>query len=315
MKKTLILLCLFLTVIKNNAQTPDSAQKAKTIDLMIDLACDFKQKFTDPKLKEKQSDEVSTRQTPKIYDEAAFDKQMNLFMKGFVFDKWFDANELQIDFDESLIPNRQFTNQVLSWKKGTTESLKTVVVRSETKIESWESFTICKISPTIKEKIKKWEGELIVDYYTNFTSVSFSKSDIGKTKTFGGINITLKALENGYCRYEYDRKPKVDITVNCLSKNKEILKGANGLSDITMAKILDDLLLNYKYDPKTGCTVSDDVRKKYIQLFDDMDKNKVYAKGTISQIGAIGTIEQVVFYMPTGLKKKTYKVTAYPARK
>ena len=146
---------------------------------MIDLACDFKQKFTDPKLKEKQSDEVSTRQTPKIYDEGAFDKQMNLFMKGFVFDKWFDANELQIDFDESLIPNRQFTNQVLSWKKGTTESLKTVVVRSETK----------------------------------------------------------------------------------------------------------------------------------------MDKNKVYAKGTISQIGAIGTIEQVVFYMPTGLKKKTYKVTAYPARK
>jgi hypothetical protein len=305
---TVVFLLFSIVTSKLIAQNSE-ADKEKAVKLMLDMHCYFKQQLSNPKNKEWKPDVISSKIGPQIYTESEFETLMGMFKKSLLFEpSHFDKNKLRVDFDAYHIPNERFSKLTFSWNKLRTENKKEIPFQSD-EVVNIDVFSHTDVSKpaNIKEKIIKLEGELKMDYYTNSKSITFNASEIGKTKSIDGVNITLKALENGYCRYESDMKISDKLITECFSKNKEML----GNSYMVMSKLLDDMLINYKYADKTGCTVSDDVKKQYSKMFNDANKDKIWEKGLIVQLIASGTIDFITIYLPTDLKTKTYPIAAF----
>jgi hypothetical protein len=311
--KKIISLSIFLlfAIGENHAQNTD-AEIEKALKLTIDFACWYKEQYKDPKIRQWQRDVISNKSAPTVLSEMEIDKQIMRFNKSFLFENSpFKDPEWIVDFDDYNLPKAQLNKLTFVWNKLTLENGKEMPFRATDTLRRPLVFSRTKVKMPNNSvgKIVKLAGEIQVDYYTRAASVSFSKNEIGQTKTVNGVNITLRALENGYCRYEIDKKDGNDLSAYCYSKDKEVLVTNGAMSH---SKILDDLLgNNYTYNEKTGCKVSDEVRQKYKQLFKD-SYNKIYEKGTVFQIEASGTIDYLTVYVPAELKTKKYAILAYP---
>ncbi len=319
MRKTTII-ALFISLLStfsSHAQQtkPTAIEKEKLARLLIDMACFFNEQFKSPKAKAWQADKISDTPIPAILPEVEFEKQLLLFRKSLSHSKFFQEDgQFMLHYDGIHAPNASATTQYeFLCQKMTTDKGKTKVLTNEKPV----SLTFFNVGQNAvqtpfkaKEKIVKIEGELIVKHHANFQTLTLTKADIGKTKVFNGVNIRLKSLENGFCSYESDQKDPQTISVCYFSKSKERLATENSQS--ILKALYEPILSDYKYDAQTGCSVSNDVRKRFEALTQDLDEKKIKDRTMIYRTIAVGTIDYLTFYAPYDLKIKRYKVEVYP---
>lgn len=295
-----------------------SAQKGKIYtekdaQQIIDFFCDVRQgMLDDPKLKAPKSEKIHERDAPSVFTEAEIEKGISLFNKSLSVRKSpFQGNELKIDLEDGYhVLNPQLTKFNFNVQKLVTTKLKEMPIRADVTIDPTSPFETFPINTVFKDTVQRIEGELTVKYFAQFKTYTFTKADIGKPRNINGINITLKALENGFYQYETDKKQDSTWFSCPFSKNNERL--ATDMFGMSTSRYLDSLLQNAKRTDKKGWLVTDAVMKQLVQMLNTPNGNdKLYEKGVLNYCSAWGTIDHIVLYVPFDLRTKKYKLAIY----
>jgi hypothetical protein len=310
-KKTIsILIIALFGAFNSQAQVPTATERANMVNLLIDMACWFNEQFKSGKTKVWEKDEISAKPVPTLMSDAELEKQLLLFRKSLYLSRFFpEDGKFGLHYDEAQGGDLTTKYEFLC-KKMTTDKNKMEVLPADKPTPLTTDWSAIQTSFKTKDKIIKVEGELIIKHYKNFQTLTFTKADIGKSKTFNGVKITLKSLENGFCSYETGTDSTISVCY--FSKNKESLETSNSVSVSKLA--YEPILSDYTYNQETGCKVSDAVRKQFEQLAFDLEAHKVMDKTTVTQTVVKGTIDYITFYALSDLTIKRYKVEVLPKK-
>lgn len=310
----LLLFTLFFSTFNSQAQPISAADKEKAVNLLIDMACWFNEQIKSEKTKVWEKDEISAIPVPTLINDVELEKRLLVFRKSLSLSKFFpEDGNFMLNYDPSLSVGDITTKYEFLCKKMTTVK-KTMDIQPADKPTPLTFFgtnwSVITTSFKSKDAAIKVEGELIVKHHARFQTLTLTKADIGKTKTFDGVQITLKSLENGFCSYETDKEKNLNVCY--FSKSKERLE--TGFTSSLLKAAYEPILNDYTYNQETGCKVSDAVRKRFEQLAFDLEAKKLIDKTTVTQTIAKGTIDAITFYALSDLKVKRYAVVVYPKK-